>query len=405
MQEEQEGLLGEEESKELEVVELVQEQKKSKKKEKESHKHGHSHEHKHNKQQEKPSRFRCLSKKRGFQVVGIVTLLYCIAELAVAVATNSLTLLSDGFHNLSDVVALIIAYYATVATERANTNEMSYGWARTEILGALANAMFLLSLCFYVILDAFQRFLSPADLESGIPFLVIAALGLAVNTFGTIVFGVTGGGGHGHSHSHGHSHESAHSSHQSNHTDLNVRAVFIHYLGDMISSFLVLVAGFILKYASGTWVLYVDPVASLIIVALILYTTIPLVKSCIVILIQKAPTHLNFESLKGNIMKVEGVSGIHDLHVWELTNGMAMTSVHIICREQANDQKILTEVRTILHNHDLHSSAIQVEHLYEGVELPYCVQHCVKGCDEKWCCEKLKERTKKEKKAAQVELV
>jgi len=302
------------------------------------------------------------------------------------------------------VVALIIAYYATVATERANTNEMSYGWGRTEILGALANAMFLLSLCFYVILDAFQRFIQPTALESGISFLVIAASGLAVNTFGTIVFGVTGGGGHGHSHSHGHGHDSGHSSHQSgNHTDLNVRAVFIHYLGDMISSLLVLIAGFILRYAKGKWVLYVDPVASLVIVGLILYTTIPLVKSCLVILVQKAPTHLNFESLKGNLMKVEGVCGVHDLHIWELINGMSMTSAHIVCREGADEQKILLEVRQIFHDHDLHSTAIQVEHLFKGVELPYCAQHCVKDCDEKWCCEKLKEKSKKEKH--QLELV
>merc|ERR1712137_738103 len=152
--------------------------------------------------------------------------------LIVALAENSLTLLSDGFHNLSDVLALIIAAWASKASRRGSSDQMSYGWARTEILGALTNGVFLLSLCLYTSLEAVPEMVeaitgTSADEPAGLYFIVVAAGGLAVNTFGTVVFAITGqsyghshaGGGHGHSHGgHGHAHEGH--GHDDEHTPL-----------------------------------------------------------------------------------------------------------------------------------------------------------------------------------------
>lgn len=190
---------------------------------------------------------------------------------------------------------------------------MSYGWARTEILGALTNGVFLLSLCLYTTLEAIPQLFEPQQEPAGYYFVAVAAVGLVINTLGTVVFAITGqahghshagGGGHGHSHGghghahdedHGHSHDShghSHDSHGHSHSekeelpllsggdhhddehghghghgkkkkkrDMNVQAVFLHYLGDMVSSFFVLIAGvLILVFQNDKWVDYIDPV-------------------------------------------------------------------------------------------------------------------------------------------------
>jgi len=143
------------------------------------------------------------SKLIAFASIGVLTFIYVLGELAAAIYLESLVLLSDGFHNLSDVVSLYIAYWAQQAAKRDTSHDMSYGWARTEILGGLTNGCFLLSLCFYVVLECIPKFIRPNPIESGVIFMVTAAVGLAVNTIGTIVFCITGQS-HGHSHSHGH---------------------------------------------------------------------------------------------------------------------------------------------------------------------------------------------------------
>jgi len=147
------------------------------------------------------------AKLISFVFIGGITLIYVVAELAAAIYLESLVLLSDGFHNLSDVISLYIAFWARKATKRDSTDAMSYGWARSEILGGLTNGCFLLSLVLYVILESITKFIRPKEIESGILFIVISGTGLAINTIGTIVFSITGVE-HGHSHAHGgHGHE------------------------------------------------------------------------------------------------------------------------------------------------------------------------------------------------------
>jgi len=153
----------------------------------------------------------CDAKLAAFVIVGVLTLLYVVAELGVAIYLDSLVLLSDGFHNLSDVVSLYIAFWARRATKRSASEDMSYGWARSEILGGLTNGCFLLSLCLYVVLEAIPKFIRPIPIASGLLFMIIAGSGLAINTFGTILFALTGQEAHhGHSHSHGHDHGHSH---------------------------------------------------------------------------------------------------------------------------------------------------------------------------------------------------
>jgi len=392
---------------------------------------------------------RCDSKLVAFVVVGVMTLVYVIGELAAAIYLNSLVLLSDGFHNLSDCISLYIAFWARQAGKRDSSDDMSYGWARSEILGGLTNGCFLLSLCLYVVLEAIPKFIKPIPIESGTMFMIVAGIGLGVNTAGTIIFSLTGqahshshshggghghshkekdkkkkdksekhemddveGGGHGHSHKekkdkkdkkdktekkekHGHSHEKKEKKRKKSKRDLNVHAVFLHYLGDAISSLLVLGAGILIHFFNGPWVDYVDPVSSLIVCGLILFTTIPLVKRCCLILLQSTPNNMDIKHIKKKLSKVEGVISIHDLHIWQLVDGMVIASVHVAVEEGVDFTHLVTEVKKIFHEFGIHSSSIQPEFVPRNFSnTTFCNQNCVRECEEDWCCKKTADKTK-----------
>lgn len=248
---------------------------------------------------------------------------------------------------------------------------MTFGWKRAEILGAVMNGCFLLALCLYIVLEAIPKFIKPSAVEGDWWFIGTAAAGLGVNLIGTIIFagrticgidltfGVTGhghshagGGGHGHSHGghghkdkhghkekHGHGHKDKHGhkekkkGHKHGHDeivsinsemneekakeDMNIRAVFLHYLGDAISSAFVLAAGLIMHYyPDKEWVVYVDPASrylahrclinssSLLIVILVLASIIPLLKDCSKILLQQVPSDIDASSLKKELEQV-----------------------------------------------------------------------------------------------------
>jgi len=378
----------------------------------------------------------------SFWLIGVITLVYCVLELGIGGWLTSLTLMSDGFHNLSDVVSLVIAHWATQAAKRPQSNTMSFGWVRTEILGGLINGVFLLALCLYTGLEAIFRLIEPSPIRADWWFIGIAAAGIAVNAIGTVVFCLTGhghshgpgGGDHGHSHGghghshggHGHSHggdsssseeDSFHvheaSSSSSSHAhaskkkkpkrDMNVYAVFLHYMGDMFSSMFVLLTGLLMHYfgcderCSGPkeyggfdgqeWTLYLDPISSLLIVALILYTTVPLVTRCSWILLQKAPNELDVDQLSEELEQIEGVLNIHDLHIWQLVDGMVVCSAHVTVEEGIDWNYVSAAIREALHSHGIHSSSIQPEFMPRAASIkPFCEQNCVDDCDEDWCC-------------------
>ncbi|KYR02107.1 putative zinc transporter [Tieghemostelium lacteum] len=419
----------------------------------------------------------CNKKSIAFLSIGLLTFVYVLVELGAALYVGSLTLLSDGFHNLSDVVSLYIAWWAQKAAQRDSDNNMSYGWARTEILGGLTNGCFLLSMSLYVALEAIPKMIHPVPMEGGIIFMSVAGAGLVINITGTLVFAFSGmahahshGGGGGHSHGgssekkekkekhghghshgekkekkhghshgekkekkpveddgiegasiiaiqddgdHGHSHngkkEKKEKKHGHSHggsdeknkkflgMDMNMFGVFIHFLGDAISSLFVLGAGALLHLSHGKWTMYIDPVSSLIIVALIVATSLPLVKRCSMILLQQVPEEIDLDVIKAKLLKIEGVVSQHDLHVWQLVDGMTIASVHVGVPENSNFSKIANKIKKVFHHQGIHSTSIQPEFLPTEVITThdaYCVQNCVEECEEEWCCKKSAERIK-----------
>jgi len=237
--------------------------------------------------------------------------------------------------------------------------------------------------------------------------------------FGTLLFAGVGlehsHGGHSHSHGdhdHGHGKKQSRSSDDESQNllveepvkkkakrrDWNMIAVFLHYLGDAVSSLFVLSTGLIIHFVPDkAWVHYIDPASSLLIVAIILATTIPLVKRCSMILLQSVPSTIEMETLRSDILKLRGVLQLHDFHVWQLVDGMIICSVHLICEEGTDYTTIVSAVKQILHSQGIHSSAIQPEFVQRNLAADeidgksFCPENCVKECDEDWCCKKTAE--------------
>jgi zinc transporter 1 len=417
----------------------------------------------------------------------------------VGVWFHILVLVSDGFHNLSDVVALAIGLWASKKSRSAKSMQYSYGFARTELLGALVNGCFLLSLAFYVFLEAIPKFILPAYPPDKISFLFIigASVGLGLNAMGALVFFVTGkghshaghshehgggGGGHapqktveekrkktlkevplsgsgkwaevepllspekspavsseqemhshthddgpshshahdhhaadgaggmeelkhdhhadhadeGHSHSHGSDGNDGHSHAGEHHADANLYAIFLHFLGDALSSVFVLATALLWyffpcagKGCVNWWIVYIDPATSLIVVGIILWTTVPLVKNVLSILLQKVPKGVDSDVITAQLRKVNGVVSVHDLHIWELVGGLNLASVHLDCVGDGSDfNETLQNVRKVFHRNKIHSVTVQPE--FVGDDHPgrsHCETMCVSECIETWCCE------------------
>jgi len=198
--------------------------------------------------------------------------------------------------------------------------------------------------------------------------------------------------GHGHDHAHGHKEKKE----KAPRRDMNVHAVFLHYLGDAISSLLVLGAGLFLHFFKGnSWTVYIDPIASLVIVALIVFTTIPLVRRCSTILLQSTPSEVSVDDIRNQLRKVEGLISIHDLHVWQLVDGMIISSIHISVEEGVDFTSLVQEVKRIFHEAGIHSSTIQPEFVPRNFQdTNVCEQNCVQECDEDWCCKRSADRRK-----------
>jgi len=391
------------------------------------------------------------SKRNRYVFVGLLTTAYVIAELTVAILFDSLALLSDGFHNFGDLVALLIAYWCEKNKNKMVASHYTYGFRRVEVLGGLANGWSLMALCLYVVLESIPRFYHHIEIQGGATFITIAALGLAVNTVGTILF-ARHGMHHGHSHGehqHGtllkpmsrkerkmspppgtdsaryggmtddgshsgtsayfsggslnddstdqsliqahHDHDDSdhdhihHEHHGHGHGDLNMRAVFLHYLGDSISSLVVLLEGILLSVMSADWLKFIDPLASLIIVGIIVFTTIPLLKQCSLLVLQVCPVPI--DSVREQLLKIQGVMGIHELHIWTLTPGICISSLHFTTLPTTNIKQVQHEMRKTLHEYGVHHSSIQVEYREaEQVRTTYCTEICVADCEQQDGC-------------------
>jgi cobalt-zinc-cadmium efflux system protein len=292
----------------------------------ENHTHSHSHE------------------RRGAESVNklklalVLTAVYMFAEAIGGWMTNSLALLADAGHMLTDVAALSLTLAAIWFASRPATAKKTFGYYRLEILAAFVNGIALVLISLWVIYEAYERWQTPPEIK-GAALTIIAVGGLVVNL-------VCAGLLHG-DHAH----------------DLNMRGAWLHVIGDALGSVTAIAAGVLI--VSFGW-LWADAASSVLISLIIIVGAWNLIKESVNVLLEGTPAHINLKAVEETIRATENVEDVHDLHIWTITSGMEALSVHIIHRDEVSQKDLLQTVRAKLHNEfGIDHLTIQMETLEE----------------------------------------
>ena len=250
-----------------------------------------------------------------------LTAAFLVVELVAALWTGSLALLADAGHMFTDVGGLGLALFASWVASRPPTPAKTYGYYRAEILAAVVNALVLFVVAGGILVEAYQRVRTPAEVLGG-PMLAVASVGLVVN-------GVCAWLLH---------HDAA--------ASLNVRAAYLEVLSDAVSSVAVIVAAVVVLTTGWT---VADPVASGAIALFIVPRTWRLLRQAVNILLEGTPAHLELGEIEEAITRVSGVRRVHDLHVWTLTSGREAMSAHVVVDDVRESDRLLEELHALLH--------------------------------------------------------
>src|SRR6516162_956426 len=264
-----------------------------------------------------------------------ITATFLVAEFIGALYTNSLALLADAGHMLTDVAALSLSLFAIRFASRRATPRMTYGFHRVEILAALVNGVFLVLVALYIFYEAYNRIKTPEVVKADW-MLVVAVIGLFANLASAwVLFG-------------------------KHHESLNVRGAFFHVLTDAIgalgavlASIAILVSGYALA----------DPLISVVVAVLILWSSWIVIRDAVDILLEGTPAHINIVSLREQLGLVDGVGSVHDLHVWTLTSGVLAMSCHIVAdNDDQNRTSLLARVNCVARERfHIDHTTIQIE--------------------------------------------
>lgn len=262
---------------------------------------------------------------RRLRIVLAVTAVYFIIELSAGYWANSLALITDAFHLLTDIAALCLSLFTLWVAAKPARGGRTYGYLRAEILGALVNGVALWVLVIFVWIEAVGRLRHPEPVK-GFTIMAVAAAGILINSFSAWMTG-------GADDSHGHSGSMAR------------RAVFLHVLSDLASSIGVLIAGTI-AWLTG-WSA-ADPAVGILIGALIIYGSWGLVRESVDILLESGPAHMDLDQVRGGLMGVHGTTEVHDLHVWCIASREYALSAHAVITPEADHDRVLSEIAEVL---------------------------------------------------------
>jgi len=277
----------------------------------------------------------------------VITFLYMIAEAVGGWLTTSLALLADAGHMLTDVAALGLTLGAIWFAARPATAKKTFGWYRLEILAAFVNGLVLVLISIWVIYEAIERWQSPPAVL-GTQMTIVAVGGLVANIIAAWLL---------------------HSDHEH---DLNMHGAWLHVMGDMLGSIAAIIAG-VLIIAKG-W-LWADPVTSLAISVIIIVGAIRLVLDSVNILLEGTPAHIDLIAITHSLIDLDGVGGVHDLHVWTISSGRDALSVHITHGKEVDHSELLSRVRDRL------QKEFAIDHLTIQMETPERETEAVYVCE------------------------
>jgi cobalt-zinc-cadmium efflux system protein len=293
------------------------------------HGHSHSHGHPHGHHHHAPASFGL-----AFAVGIALNTAYVVTEAIFGVLSNSLSLLADAGHNLGDVMSLALAWMATWLVRRAPSARYTYGLRSTSILAALANAMVLLIVTGGVAWAAILKLLHPSP-AGGLIMMGVAAAGVAINAFTAWMF-ASGRKG-----------------------DVNIRAAFSHMAADALVALGVVAAGGLILLTGWVWL---DPLMSLVIGAVIILGTWSLLRESLDLALHAAPPSVDVAGVRAYLSGLPGVSEVHDLHIWGMSTTETALTVHLVRPEAGLDDSLLTQVcKDLKSRFAVHHATLQVE--------------------------------------------
>lgn len=285
--------------------------------------HDHSHTHSH--ARHTSSKILCVAM--------IIILFYAGVEAFAGWRANSLALLGDAGHMISDAIALSIAAFAAWIAKKPASKIHSYGMGRAEVVAAWFSSLVLLFISLSIIVAAVDRIHSPLKVH-GVTVIIVAFIGMLINLLVAALLLKT-------------------------EKTLNVRAALLHVLSDLLGSFAALVAGAVI-YFTGWFP--IDPILSILIGVLIIASSFQILRDSLRVLMEGVPAHIDFESVMESLTKIEGVIKIHDLHIWTLSSGSIAISAHVNIHEISNWESILKKLTHVIeHHHHIHHITLQPE--------------------------------------------
>src|SRR5690242_17045150 len=265
---------------------------------------------------------------------------FVLIEAVFGFTANSMALLSDAGHNLSDVLGLFVAWGGGALALRGSTARFTYGFKKASILAALANALFLLVAVGAIGLEALERLFRPQHTEGGV-VMIVAAVGIAVNGLTAMLFTR---GQH----------------------DINIRSAFLHMAADAMVSAAVVFSGLIILWTGQRWV---DPVMSLVVAVVILWGSVGLLKESVLMSLMGVPTGIDVDQDEVALGELEGVEAVHDLHIWPLSTTETALTAHLVTPRADFPDELLSSARRLLHDR------FRIEHCTIQVERDHPADH------------------------------
>jgi cobalt-zinc-cadmium efflux system protein len=276
------------------------------------------------------------AKARILRISLVLTLAYIVLLVITGLKSHSLALLSEAGHNVSDFLALLLSLFAVYLEARPPSATKTFGYSRAGVLAAFINSASLVLIAFYIFYEAFERFNHPQPVQAA-TIIWVAAIGVAMNGVITLLL-------------------------WAGHRDLNVRSAFLHELGDTLSTAAVIGGGWVILYTGKTWI---DSALSIGIGALILWSSLSIIRETLNILLEGTPAGVQLTQIAEGIGAVHGVRNVHDLHVWTIGSNMHALSAHVTIADipPSESEKILREVREVLLlRFHIHHTTLQFEH-------------------------------------------
>jgi cobalt-zinc-cadmium efflux system protein len=298
--------------------------------------HTDIHEHRHEHQNDHGLRHIPSGGRKDLLLALSITVLMMIAEVIGGLLSNSLALLSDAGHMLTDNLALLLSFFAMTFASLPATDRKTFGFFRLEILAAFVNGIVLVLISLYIMYQAYLRMVHPQPVQ-GMLMLIVAIIGLVANIIGALIL----------------------VKHSQN--SLNIRGAYLHIVGDALSSVGVVIGGVVILYTG--WYL-IDPILSSLISLVIIYGAWSLVKESVNILLESAPAHINIDTIASEIGKIKGVREAYHIHLWTITSGVYALSAHVLIddRPVSNSRELNDQIRSLLsEKFKVYHSTIQLE--------------------------------------------